>query len=114
MAKRRASGEGSIFKRSDGLWVARITVNRQRIQKTSKRQADVRTWLHEKRAQLTEGLQLTAGRTRLSDYLAYWLDIHSSNLCPKTVAMYEQTIRDHITPTLSDIPTERHGSASSG
>ena len=48
-----------------------FAVNGQRLQKTAKRQGDVRAWLHEKRGQIETGLQLTAGKTRLRDYLVY-------------------------------------------
>ena len=45
MSKRRSRGEGSIYRRTDGLWCAQITLpNGKRKTKYAKTQKETRDW----------------------------------------------------------------------
>ena len=55
--KRRAKGEGTIFKEKSGLWVAEISLpGGKRKRKRSKYQKVVKDWLLTQREALKQGL----------------------------------------------------------
>ena len=53
-------GEGSLFRRDNALWVARITVDARRIEKPSKCQNDVKRWLRQRKGGMPIGQVLTS------------------------------------------------------
>jgi integrase len=101
--KKRGQGEGSIFKRKGGLWVAQATIQGQKVTKYFKSQKEARTWLQETLSQIEHGMTLVASRASLKDYLAEWLETRKSSVRLKTIRQYSQVVRQHIVPTLGDI-----------
>jgi len=104
--KRRANREGSITLRKDGRWHARLSVNGRRLSYYAHTQRECQAWLLEMRHQQGEGLLTEAGRTLLSDYLAYWLQTVKVSLRPKSWVQYEAVCRLHIIPALGETPLE--------
>jgi len=112
MARRRANGEGSITKRSDGTWQASALIGwdvkkncPKRVYFYGKTQAEVRDKLsnalyqHSREGGYTEPSKL---------YFAEWLDIWYNNyakpnLRPTTWDGYGKWIKNHIKPGLGGI-----------
>ncbi len=105
MSKRRAHGEGTIYQRADGLWVAQITLpNGKRKAKYSKTQKVVKDWLLEQREAIKKGLWLDNTKITLSEFLDRFLkDVASHTLKPKTLVSYESIIRLHINPEIGSL-----------
>ena len=106
MAKRRAKGEGSIYKEEySDCWVAQITLpNGQRKKKRSKRQQVVREWLHEQHTAVQANLLLKDERLSLGEYLGRFMDdVASHSLAPSTIRSYNYLIKNHIVPEIGQI-----------
>ena len=106
MSKKRSQGEGSIFQRKDGLWVAQLTIQGKHVTKYFHSQSECREWLKATRAQVENGLTLSGAQTTLAAYLSEWLVAISSSIRPKTYRQYQQIVRQHIVPTLGNFKLE--------
>lgn len=105
--RRREAGEGSIYRRRDGYWVAQIKVEtisgkktRYRYAKTKK---EARQKLREAVAEVSKyGNQIVpdSGSLTLGQYLENWLESHKRKIKQRTYESYEQTIRLHIVPLI--------------
>jgi integrase len=110
MAKRRGHGEGSIYQRKDGRWVAVITID-----ETGKRKyyyGDTRQEVQEKlKAALADqqrGMLVTAKDQKLGDYMLGWLeDKKTQGIKASTAETYESIIRNHLLPGLGHISMQR-------
>lgn len=104
VAKRRSRGEGSIYKRSDGLWVGQIYLpSGKKKVKYSKSQKEVRDWLHDQNEAVSKGIYIDAKDITLSAFLEQYMSFAASSLRPKTVNSYLYLIRNHIIPELGSI-----------
>jgi integrase len=103
MFKKRGQGEGSIFKRKNGLWVAQITIQGKHVSKSSKSKSECREWLKKTRSQVDNGLTLSGAQTSLAIFLREWLTLSASSVRPKTIDQYGQIVRQHIVPDLGMI-----------
>ena len=72
MGKRRANGEGSIRKRNDGSWEARILINGKSRSIYGRTQSDVRKKLTEVRNDLDNDEYLEPNDTTLKEWLELW------------------------------------------
>jgi integrase len=106
MAKRRANGEGTITKRTDGRYHAAAYVYRPDgtrtrkfvYGKTREEVADKLTELQEKTRQ---GIPAASSTMAFGDYLTYWLaTIAPERLKPATLNSYEGLTRLYIRPAL--------------
>jgi integrase len=109
MARRRANGEGSIYKRPNGRWEAAISLNtvsgkRKRVQFSGRTRQDVHKKLVAAKSQADRGVALPDHQWRLGEYLDYWLEeIVKPNLRPKTYQQYESVSRLYLKPTLGGV-----------
>ena len=103
MSKKRSQGEGSIFQRKDGLWAAQMTIQGKHVVKYFHSQSECREWLKVTRAQVENGLTLSAAQTTLARFLSEWLVAIGNSIRPKTFIQYQQIVRQHIVPTLGNI-----------
>ena len=72
--KRRGHGEGAIFQRQDGRWVARIALpNGKRKDYYTKSRRDAAAKLRSALKALDDGLTLETGRQTVAAYLERWL-----------------------------------------
>src|SRR5688572_13415236 len=99
MAKRR-NGEGSFYKRPDGLWVGRVMLSGKRRTVAAKTQGEARQKLQALRRAADQGLPLDASRQTLAQYLADWLAAARPTLKPRTYHGYSDLVRLHIEPAL--------------
>jgi integrase len=103
MSKKRGQGEGSIFRRKDGLWVAQVSVQGKKISKYSKSQSVCRDWLRKTKAQVEDGLTFSGAQISVSEFLSEWLILNETSVRPKTSDQYKQIVRQHIVPDLGMI-----------
>jgi integrase len=111
MAKRRGTGEGSIFQRSDGRWTGTISLGFN--SKTGKRQrktvygstmAEVRDKLDALKQQAKHGTKSIIGKDTVAGYLQRWLDDDVKlNKSAKTYQEYELTVRLYINPFIGSV-----------
>jgi len=103
MSKKRCQGEGSIFRRKNGLWVAQITVQGRHVSKYSKSQSECREWLRKTKAQVEDGLTFSDAQISVGDFLSEWLVLNETSVRPKTSDQYKQIVAQHIVPSLGMI-----------
>lgn len=110
MAKKRANGEGSIRKRSDGRWEGRYTVGYDENGKVKmknvlgKTQAEVKEKLKEK---IEESKVLDVAKSEsytVAEWAALWFEVYAKpNIRERTADYYNRYITKHIVPCLGDI-----------
>ena len=110
MAKKRANGEGSIRKRSDGRWEGRYTVGYDENGKVKmknvlgKTQAEVKEKL---KIKLEESKVLDVSKSEsytVAEWAALWFEIYAKpNIRERTADYYNRYITKHIVPCLGDI-----------
>lgn len=90
MTKRRAYGQGSIYRRaSDGRWLGTIehgytrTGTRRRVTVSGKTEADVKAKLKAKAREMARGEE-TAGRTTVKAWSTVWLEMAERTTRPAT------------------------------
>lgn len=104
---RRGSGEGSIYQRANGLWVATIEQGetrdgrRRRWTTTSKDKGVVVEKLRAARARQSRYGTLGSASLTLGDWLSRWLDVYvDPTLKPRTAQGYRALIAREIAPAL--------------
>ena len=111
MARRRANGEGALYKRADGRWEARYTDHRELDPKkqtkfiTKKNQKDVVEQLKKIQAEIAGGERLLVTENPIvADWLTRWLrDYMISELRDSTFENYEGNIEKHLIPLIGHI-----------
>ena len=111
MAKKRANGEGSIRKRSDGRWEGRYTAGYdpetgKRITKNvlGKTQAEVKEKLAKA---IEESKKLDIVRSdeyTVAEWLRLWYELYAKpNIRPTTADSYHRGIESHVIPLIGEI-----------
>ena len=110
MAKRRANGEGSLRRRSDGRWEARyydereIDPNRQRKSIIGKTQKEVKEKLKAAIAGMDQAKPLVSGSDTVAEWLATWMSEYKrAALRDTTYESYLMQIRKNINPHIGHI-----------
>jgi integrase len=108
--RRRANGEGGIYKRSDGLWTAQISLGwkpgGKRVRKSvyGRTQAEVRDKLRAVLRDKADGAVIrTDGRITVADYLSRWMQAIAPSVRVRTRAIYQGQIDRHILPDLGGL-----------
>jgi len=102
---RRGKGEGSIKKRTDGRWEARLELGwrdgkRQRKYICANTRQEVQRRLSKARRQLEEQGILGDERQTVEAFLGRWLTHMESRVRPRTYADYEGVVNNHLIPAL--------------
>jgi integrase len=106
MSKRRGDGEGSVYRRKDGRWVATISVgyeNGKRNRKSFYGQSEREVIAQKTSAlrSLQQGVPMADDSTTVEKFLLRWLDESlRSTLRPRTLVSYEMIVRRHLIPML--------------
>ena len=107
--RRRGRGEGSIVRRADGRWMARVDLGWRDGKRRSKaiygrtRRA-VADALREALGQAQDGSVIQNERQTVSQFLAHWLeDVARPRVRPRTLTTYEAAIERHLVPNLGRI-----------
>jgi len=104
LKKKRGNNEGSIRKRADGRFEARITLEngkRKSIYKDTRQ--EVAQVMNQAHHDITEGLPIVEERQRLEQYLTIWLETVRYKLKDTSFQRYHQQIHLHILPTLGRV-----------
>jgi len=109
VAGRRASGEGSIYRRRNGTWSAIATLpDGRRKHIYGKTRDQVRRKLAEILHALQNGSFTDARGKTLGDFLDQWLaDVVKPRVRAWTFTGYEVHVRRHIKPVLGRVPLEK-------
>jgi integrase len=105
---KQGNGEGSIYRRRDGRWAVRCTVQTitgpRRKTFYGKRRAEVTARLAKAIAESENGIAVDAGKMPIGAYLDSWLtDSVRVNARPSTFVRSETLVRLHIEPVLGRI-----------
>jgi integrase len=103
---RRSNGEGTLFKRKDGRWMAQIWVTlvngkTKRICATSRSYDDIKTKLRELRDKENRRIPYAEKNWTVGEYLDYWLkDVQGNRIRETTMIMYRLTVNKHLKPVV--------------
>lgn len=98
---KRGNSEGSITKRADGRYEARISLDDgKRKSYYAKTRQEAARLLTQAMRDREAGLPIVGERQTIQQYLASWLETTRPTLRPRTWTRYEQLIRVHVVPTL--------------
>lgn len=105
MAKRRANGEGSLYKRKDGTWTAQYTdCNGKKRYLYGKTQQIVKDKLKEAIKQNDTGIALDTKKITFSSWIAEWLEVYAKPVIrPRTYQVYHVQIHQHIIPAFPKV-----------
>ncbi|MFH0801161.1 MAG: site-specific integrase [bacterium] len=110
MAK-RGQNEGSIRKRIDGTWEARVTIGQnqktgkpKRLSRYFKTRKEAQDWISKTSHEKQTGAYIEPHTVTVGEWLDRWLmDYMKPHLKPTTWTGYETLIRRHLKPTIGDI-----------
>jgi len=107
MAKKRGQGEGSISKREDGTWWARITVGtdadgkQKRKAFYGKTRAEVQKKMTTAVNEMNNGAFIPTSNVTLEQWLKTWFDEYAANsIKHSTKVSYDDYIHKHIIPNI--------------
>jgi integrase len=102
---RQPKGEGSVFQRKDGRWIAQVTLEDGR-QKQFYASSEKEAWgkLHEALREAEQGTILLERDQRLSQYLDHWLEqIERPTLKVSSYKRYRSILDHHLIPALGHL-----------
>ena len=106
---RHPKGEGSVFKRSDGRWIAQITLehgNQKQYYAKSEKDANVK--LRKALDELEHGSLITEKDQTLKEYLEHWLEhVKRPSLKVGSYLRYRDLLNQHILPALGHLPLRK-------
>jgi integrase len=109
---KRGNGEGSIYQRSDGRWVASLWVSGKRKYLYGRTRQDVARRLNEVVHAAHEGTYVDPGRMTVAELVDEWLGTAEASVGVSTWIRYEQYARVHIKPAIGGVAlrtlTPRH------
>jgi integrase len=103
--RRRGQGEGSIYRRPDGRWVAALDLGWRDGKRTRKylygrtRELVARK-LARALAQQQQGYEFANERLTVEQFLARWLEAKRGTIRPGTWRRYEELVRLHVNPKI--------------
>lgn len=109
MAKRK-SGEGSVFQRKDGRWVAQVRLESGKLKSSyHKSEKDANVTLRKMLHELERGTLATGPQQTLKTYLEQWLEqvLKPSVRSVGTYSMYQTVVQNHLVPSLGHIRLQR-------
>jgi integrase len=106
--KRRGHGEGTIYQRKDGRWVAEITLENGKRKpfygKTRKEAADK---LYKALQEQKQGALITAPQQSLQAHMEHWLQVKRLQLKDGTYQYYRVYIEAYIVPALGHLRLQK-------
>jgi len=114
--RKRGQGEGSIFQRKDGAWVAQVDrgwQNGRRVRETlyAKTRADARAKLTAALKAKRDGLPIFDERRTVAAFLSEWLTAKRASVRPSTWRRYEASVRLHLLPNIGHLRLTQLGPA---
>jgi integrase len=87
--RRRANGDGSLYKRSDGLWCAAIMIGGRRVVRTSRDQAKARQMIEQLRGLAATGQPAPVARNAAGTVGEWFAKLIRPDMAPSTVTVIE-------------------------
>ena len=104
MSAKRGNGEGSIKKRSDGRWEARLSLpDGGRKSVYGQTRQEVARRLIEASRDRDKGLPAVSEKQTVAQFLVHWLDIIKPTLKLRTWSLYRQIVHTHAIPGLGKL-----------
>lgn len=104
--RKRGQGEGSIYKRKDGLWVGAVNLGYQngKLKRKSfygKTREEVQIKLVAALSDVQKGIPIPTERQTLAKFLQSWLtEVVKPSVRPKTLKTYAYIVKLHLEPEL--------------
>jgi integrase len=107
--KRRGAGEGTVYQRKDGRWVAEIRLeDGKRKPLYAKTQEEAIHKLRQAQYELKQGILATGPKQKVGEYLTYWLEeVHKQKLRTSSYIRYRIALKTHILPELGQIQLQQ-------
>lgn len=99
----RAKGEGTIRKRPDGRYEARLAVDGRRLSFFAKTQREALQKLRQGQSRQDQHLPTVPAKLTVAEYLASWVEGKKISLRPESWRRYDARIRLHIEPRIGAI-----------
>lgn len=101
---KRGNGEGSIYRRQNGQWVAVLTLRngKRKFLYAKTRQEAVRRLATTIKAR-DDGMPAAAGRLTVAAFLTQWLDVARHEVRPSTWRRYQDYVRIHAVPEIGRV-----------
>ncbi|GCF07351.1 tyrosine-type recombinase/integrase [Dictyobacter arantiisoli] len=108
--KKGIKGNGSVFQRKDGRWVAQFLVEgtgkTKQLYAATEKEANEK--LQKALQEQRQGILATGPKQKLGDHLNYWLEeVKRQKLRESTYQSYRIMIDTHINPKLGNIPLHK-------
>lgn len=108
---KRANGEGSIRKRTDGRWLVTFPTGlykengkREYVYRYADTQAEAAEILRQLQAEKGMGVSQSKAAIKAGEWMNTWIEKHKSpKLAPATLTSYRNNFRIHIRPYIGDI-----------
>lgn len=106
MPTRRSKGDGTLFKRSDGVWIAAVDIptadgKRRRKTVSSRDRGQALAKLRALKKEIEAGAVPTTAQATVQRWLEHWLEtIHRPHIRPGTYGFYEKVVRLYINPRI--------------
>ena len=107
MARKRANGEGSVYRRKDGRWQARYTpaAGGKRQSVYARTQREVLEKLEDLKAADRSGTLVSAGRESFKQWMEHWIaNVHRRKVRACTLGKDRCCIEKHVIPRLGGHP----------
>ncbi len=106
---RHPKGEGSVFKRSDGRWIAQITLeDGKQKQYYAKSEKDANVKLRKALDELERGSLITEKDQTLKQYLEHWLEnVKRPSIKIGSYLRYRDLLDHYILPALGHLPLRK-------
>lgn len=109
--KRRGNNEGTVTKRADGRWMARISLGlvdgrMQRKSVYGKTREEAVAKMRAVQRELDRGVTVRSSTPMLKEFLQEWLG-RKASLAPKTQESYRQIVERHIEPAIGSVRLEK-------
>jgi integrase len=88
----KGKGEGSVYRRADGVWVAALTVQGRKHVRYARTQREAREHLRAMRVQAELGRLAAPSAMTLAEWVAAWLGMVEGERRPSTVRTYRQVL----------------------
>lgn len=112
IVSRRGHGEGSIRRRDENRWEARLYVasrdgGRRRVSIYGRTRAEVQRKLREVQQEYERGALPIGPTPTVGAFLSQWLATAKASVRPKTYVSYEGTVRLHLLPYIGRVHLRR-------
>jgi integrase len=106
---KRANGEGTVYQRKDGRWVASIVLeDGKRKSIYCKTQREAVKEVRQANLAKDQGTLITATDQTLGEFLTAWLrDTVQHNVRPRTYIGYRELVELHIVPMLGNVKLQK-------